>query len=88
MCRAARALTGKTQDELAEESRVSKRTIAYFEKGAAISERTARDLQLALERWGIVFLVGQGGIAALSFEPFYPPHTPATVRLTRAAAAS
>ena len=83
MCRAARALCAKTQDDLANESGVGKRTIAYFEKGDGIAARTARDLQSALERWGVVFLEGDGGIIAISLEPFFPATTPGTVILSR-----
>lgn len=86
MCRAARALCARTQDDLATESRVGKRTIAYFEKGEGISARTARDLQSALERWGVVFLEGEGGIAAISLEPFFPRTVPDAVLLSRATA--
>ena len=55
-CRAARALANMTQDQLAEASRVSKRTITHFEA----SERqpvpaTLDALRRALENAGVEF---------------------------------
>jgi predicted transcriptional regulator len=55
-CRSARAWLGLSQDELAELSKVSSRTIAHFEAGNRVPhDRTLRDLQRALEEMGIEF---------------------------------
>ncbi|MGX7745714.1 helix-turn-helix transcriptional regulator [Rhodopseudomonas parapalustris] len=55
--RAARAWLNLSQQELAEQARVSKRTLASFEQGASIPyDRTLRDVQAALEQLGIEFL--------------------------------
>ncbi|WP_369816053.1 multiprotein-bridging factor 1 family protein [Magnetospirillum sp. XM-1] len=56
-CRAARALLGWAQDELAAASKVNKKTIADFERGARRPyDRTLRDLQEAMEAMGVKFL--------------------------------
>jgi transcriptional regulator with XRE-family HTH domain len=61
-CRAARGLLAWSQDELAERSKVSKRTIWRFEVGEVRPlERTLRDLAQALEAGGIVFLPEKEG---------------------------
>ncbi|MBK1671420.1 transcriptional regulator [Rhodovibrio sodomensis] len=61
-CRAARAILGWSQSDLAEASLVGRRTLANFENGtSALNERTKRDIQLALERAGIVFIDPNGG---------------------------
>lgn len=53
-CRAARALLGWSQDQLAEVSKVAKATIATFETGKrAPYERTLLDLRSALESAGV-----------------------------------
>lgn len=53
-CRAARALLGWSQDQLAEVSKVGKATIATFETGKrAPYERTLLDLRSALEDAGV-----------------------------------
>ena len=63
-CRAARALLGWSQEELAKASKVAKATIANFEKGnRSPYDRTLTDLVSALESAGIVFL-GEGDITA------------------------
>lgn len=57
-CRAARAWLSWSQDELAEQSRVSKRTIAGFELERTVPhDRTRHDLQRAFEDAGIVFVM-------------------------------
>jgi transcriptional regulator with XRE-family HTH domain len=62
-CRAARGLLAWSQDELAERSKVSKRTIWRFEVGDVRPlERTLRDLVQALEAGGIMFLPEKEGI--------------------------
>lgn len=55
-CRAARALVNMTQDQLAEASRVSKRTITHFEAGERQPVPATRDaLRRALEEAGVEF---------------------------------
>jgi transcriptional regulator with XRE-family HTH domain len=63
-CRSARAWLGLSQEQLAEVSRVSARTIAHFEAGNRLPhDRTLLDLQRALEEMGIEFLfVGSKGV--------------------------
>ena len=63
-CRATRAWLSWSQDELAEKSMVSKRTIAGFELEKTVPhDRTLRDLQRAFEDAGITFLMdGARGI--------------------------
>lgn len=59
--RAARALIGWAQDELAEKSGVAKRTIADFERGARTPQsRTLRDIVATLEEAGIIFIAENG----------------------------
>lgn len=56
-CRAARALVGWSQDELAAHSAVAKPTIAGFEAGRRQPyPRTLADLRRALEAGGVSFL--------------------------------
>ncbi|MCA9689970.1 MAG: XRE family transcriptional regulator [Myxococcales bacterium] len=55
-CKAARALLGWSQTVLAENARASLVTVARFEAGAEVRERTRYDLQRALEDVGIEFL--------------------------------
>ncbi|UWF58988.1 helix-turn-helix domain-containing protein [Brucella sp. 2716] len=56
-CRAARALLGWSQDELARVSKVSKATLANFELDKRTPyDRTLADLQRALEAAGVVFM--------------------------------
>ncbi len=60
-CRAARALLGISQEDLAQHSKVAKRTIASFEKGGhAVAPRTHAALIDSLEVQGIVFLPENG----------------------------
>lgn len=59
--RAARAWLGWKQEDLAKTSLVAKRTIAEIELGSRLPyERTLRDIQVALEAAGIVFLFEDG----------------------------
>lgn len=54
--RAARAWLGWSQQDLADRSKVAKRTIAEFELGNRVPyDRTLRDLKEALEAAGVVF---------------------------------
>lgn len=56
-CRSARAWLGLSQEELAELSKVSARTIAHFEAGNRVPhDRTLRDIQSAFAQMGIEFL--------------------------------
>lgn len=58
--RAARALLGWSQQQLAEASGKHRRTIAKFELGEGTTEpKTVADLKNALEKGGVVFL-GEG----------------------------
>jgi transcriptional regulator with XRE-family HTH domain len=60
-CRAARALLDWTQDRLAEQSSVSKKTIADFEAGRRVPyDRTLIDIQKAFEDGGIEFIPQNG----------------------------
>jgi transcriptional regulator with XRE-family HTH domain len=63
-CRAARALIGWSQDQLASASKVAKATIANFELGKRTPyDRTLDDLLAALEAAGIEFTnSGQPGV--------------------------
>ncbi|MBI3444460.1 MAG: helix-turn-helix transcriptional regulator [Magnetospirillum sp.] len=55
--RAARALLGWSQQQLAEAAQVAKQTLADFERGARTPyDRTLRDIRLALENAGVEFL--------------------------------
>lgn len=71
-CRAARALIGISQPDLAAASQVSQATIANFERGArAPFDRTLRDIRTALETAGVIFIDenGQGPGVRLRKEP-------------------
>ena len=58
-CRAARALIGWSQDQLASASKVAKATIANFERGKRTPyDRTLDDLLAALEAAGVEFTNG------------------------------
>lgn len=61
-CRAARALLDWPREELADRSKVSKRTIVDFERGARRPrEATLVVIQQALEAAGIMFIKQNGG---------------------------
>lgn len=65
-CRAARALLGWSQTNLAEAASTATKTIADFERGARIPyERTLQDLKDALEKAGIEFIPENGGGAGV-----------------------
>ena len=56
-CRAARALLGWSQDQLAQRSKVAKATIANFEAGKrAPYDRTLADVQDSFEGAGVIFV--------------------------------
>ena len=60
-CRAARALLGISQDDLALRAKVAKRTIASFEGGNhQLAPRTLDAIRAALEAAGVVFLPENG----------------------------
>ena len=65
-CRAARALVAMSQDRLADESGVAKRTIASFEKEERQPyERTVLALCEALQNAGVEFIPENGGGAGV-----------------------
>lgn len=65
-CRAARALIGMTQPDLASAASVGLSTVVDFEKGRrAVAAPSVRALQVALEQAGIVFLKENGGGAGV-----------------------
>ena len=65
-CRAARALVGWSQGQLATASKVAKATIANFEAGKrAPYERTLEDMRRALEDAGVEFLGERQSLATL-----------------------
>lgn len=65
-CRAARALLGISQDDLAKETAVSKRTIASFESGEhEVAPRTLVALVYKLEDLGVEFIAENGGGAGV-----------------------
>ncbi len=56
-CRAARALLGWTQANLADQAGIARRTVAHFEVGRrALLVRTRREIMQTFERAGIGFL--------------------------------
>lgn len=67
MVRAARALLGISQQELAAEAGVSRSAIADLERGAKIPQAsTVRCIVSALELKGIIFVVEDGGVIGVS----------------------
>ncbi|WP_279594555.1 MULTISPECIES: multiprotein-bridging factor 1 family protein [unclassified Methylobacterium] len=67
-CRAARALLNWTREQLAEQSRVSKMTLADFETAKRRPyDRTLTDIRSALEGAGIEFIPENGGGAGIRF---------------------
>lgn len=65
-CRAARALLGWSQEQLASASNVAKATIANFEVGKRTPyDRTLADVREALESAGVVFIAENGGGAGV-----------------------
>ena len=68
LSRAARALLGWSQQQLAEAAKVAKQTLADFERGARMPyDRTLRDIRLALEQAGVEFIPENGGGAGVRF---------------------
>ena len=60
-CRMARAALGWGVRELAAAAKVSIDTVARFERGDELKERTIEALQRVLEAAGIEFIYGNGG---------------------------
>lgn len=61
-CRAGRALIDWSQIELADRSRIAKKTIADFERGnRAYHPKTSLAVRVALESHGVVFIPENGG---------------------------
>jgi transcriptional regulator with XRE-family HTH domain len=60
-CRMARAALGWGVKELASAAKVSIDTVARFERGDALKERTVEAIQLAFEARGIQFFDENGG---------------------------
>jgi len=60
-CRMARAAVGWGVRELAAAAKVSIDTVARFERGDELKERTVEAMQRALEAAGIEFIDGNGG---------------------------
>jgi transcriptional regulator with XRE-family HTH domain len=60
-CRMARAAIGWGVRELAAAAKVSIDTVARFERGDELKERTIEAMQRALEAAGIEFTDGNGG---------------------------
>jgi transcriptional regulator with XRE-family HTH domain len=72
-CRAARGLLGVTQEQLAREAGLSKRTIIEFENGSRGSlASTIEKLQRALESLGVEFIGGDGPAAGVRFRNARP----------------
>lgn len=65
-CRAARAIVNISQEDLAQKTDVSKRTIAGFEMGQSNPYlRTIEALKVALENAGVEFIPENGGGAGV-----------------------
>jgi transcriptional regulator with XRE-family HTH domain len=65
-CRAARALLGLTQPQLAREARVGLSTVVDFERARRhVSQEAVAALKKALERTGVEFIDGNGGGAGV-----------------------
>ena len=70
LCKAARALAGLTQRQLAEGAGVSTQTVADYERGARIPHpNNLRAITAALERSGIEFLSERGVIVGVKKRP-------------------
>lgn len=64
-CKMARAALGLGVRELAELASVSTDTVARFERGEALKERTVATLRTALESAGVEFIPENGGGAGV-----------------------
>ena len=67
-CRMARAALGWGVRELAAAAKVSVDTVARFERGEELKERTVEAIQRALEAGGIEFIDDNGGGLGLRFK--------------------
>jgi transcriptional regulator with XRE-family HTH domain len=78
LARAARALLGLTQAEVARRASVAVRTIADLERGATNYQhpRTLRDIQRVFEEAGIEFLFEGVRAVGLRFKKQNPADTP------------
>jgi transcriptional regulator with XRE-family HTH domain len=69
LTRAARALLGLTQSQVALRASVAVKTIADFERGATVpQDRTLRDIQRTFEGMGVEFLFEGGRAVGLRFK--------------------
>jgi hypothetical protein len=67
-CRAARALLGVTQPQLARAARLGLSTVVDFEKQRrSVSPEAIGAMKAALERSGIQFIIDNGGGAGVRF---------------------
>jgi DNA-binding transcriptional regulator YiaG len=65
-CRAARALVGMTQPELASRAKLGLSTVVDFERSRRqISEDAASSIVRALEKAGVIFISRNGGGAGV-----------------------
>jgi transcriptional regulator with XRE-family HTH domain len=82
----ARAALGWGVRELAAAAKVSVDTLARFERGGVLKERTVEAIQRALEEAGIDFIPENGGSVGVRFrEPVTAPAQPtSTARPTKA----
>lgn len=72
--RAARALLGWSQDELAAFSSIPKRTIVRFEASVGVPRRsTTAAIQIALEAAGVEFISENGGGEGVRLKKEAPP---------------
>jgi transcriptional regulator with XRE-family HTH domain len=68
-CRAARALLGMTQSQLARAANLGLSTVVDFEKERRlVSDEASSAIRLALQRAGIEFTDGNGGGKVFGFE--------------------
>ena len=75
-CRMARAALGLGVRELAAAAKVSIDTVARFERGDQLKERTVEALQHALEAAGVEFTNGERPGVRLIYAYAQPAHTP------------
>lgn len=72
-CRAARALINWSQEDLEKESRITKKTIADFERDARTQHATTSDaLEEALRAAGVIFIPENGGGAGVRLRVAMP----------------
>lgn len=74
-CRAARAIIGWSQEQLAESARVAKKTLADFETGnRSPYPRTLEAIRAALEAAGVQFIAENGGGPGVRLAKPTAPH--------------